>query len=379
MVLPDGTVVVPVAGDLGAVRARDTIRFSDARGRSRRVHAAAVDADGVDAVGDRTSYLVPGTELVVERLDEVVTRLEVGDLPEVSPRLEVRAGDLLDVVAGDEPARPAVIGPAPAPARIGCSLPEALPQVRVGERILFDDGLVAAVVREAAPDRLRVQILRPSHANLKPEKGINLPDTALDVPALTADDAAALEEVASIVDLVSLSFVERPSDVAAVLDVLGRLGAPHVGLILKIETRRAFEALPLLLLEAMRHERVAVMVARGDLAVEVGFERLAEVQEEILWLCEAAHVPVIWATQVLESLAKVGQPTRAEITDAATGSRAECVMLNKGPYVTEAVRVLDDVLGRMRQHQDKRTWLLRRLAVSDVLGALVAGSSHAAP
>ena len=106
------------------------------------------------------------------------------------------------------------------------------------------------------------------------------------------------------------------------------------------------------------------MVARGDLAVEVGFARSAEVQEELLWLCEAAHVPVIWGTQVLETLAKKGLATRAEVTDAAMSSRAECVMLNKGPYMVEAVRFLADVLTRMHSHQDKKQTLLRRLAVS---------------
>jgi pyruvate kinase len=115
----------------------------------------------------------------------------------------------------------------------------------------------------------------------------------------------------------------------------------------------------------MRHPPVAVMVARGDLGVEVGFERLSEVQEEILWLCEAAHVPVIWATQVLESLAKGGMPSRAEVTDAAMGSRAECVMLNKGPYIHETLRFLTDVLGRMEEHQHKKSSRLRKLRVSD--------------
>ena len=95
--------------------------------------------------------------------------------------------------------------------------------------------------------------------------------------------------------------------------------------------------------------------------MECGFERLAEVQEEILWLCEAAHVPVIWATQVLETLAKKGSPSRAEITDAAMGERAECVMLNKGPHVLEAVRVLDDILRRMQGHQAKKRPMLRAL------------------
>lgn len=103
------------------------------------------------------------------------------------------------------------------------------------------------------------------------------------------------------------------------------------------------------------------MIARGDLAVECGFERLAEVQEEILWLCEAAHVRVIWATQVLETLAKEGMPSRAEVTDAAMAHRAECVMLNKGPYIAQAVKVLDDILRRMRGHQAKNRSMLREL------------------
>jgi pyruvate kinase len=113
------------------------------------------------------------------------------------------------------------------------------------------------------------------------------------------------------------------------------------------------------------------MIARGDLAVEIGYERLAEVQEEILLLCEAAHVPVIWATQVLESLAKRGAPTRAEVTDAAAASRAECVMLNKGPFVAETIEVLDDIVGRMRGHLAKRTPTLRRLAVTSPLAERV--------
>ena len=137
------------------------------------------------------------------------------------------------------------------------------------------------------------------------------------------------------------------------------------GILLKIETQHGREQLPRLLLAAMRTAPVGVMIARGDLAVECGYERLAEVQEEILWLCEAAHVPVVWATQVLESLAKTGTPSRAEITDAAMGERAECVMLNKGPYILEAVTALDDILRRMQEHQHKKSAMLRRLHISE--------------
>jgi pyruvate kinase len=106
------------------------------------------------------------------------------------------------------------------------------------------------------------------------------------------------------------------------------------------------------------------MIARGDLALEVGYGRLAEVQEEILWLCEAAHVPVIWATQVLESLSKNGMPTRAEVTDAAMSQRAECVMLNNAPHVLSTIRILDDILQRMDAHQKKKSATLRLLRVS---------------
>jgi len=89
-----------------------------------------------------------------------------------------------------------------------------------------------------------------------------------------------------------------------------------------------------------------------------------ELQEEIMWMAEAAHVSVIWATQVLENVAKTGQPSRAEITDAAMAERAECVMLNKGPYVVQAVEMLDDALTRMRAHQMKKVSLLRQLDVA---------------
>ena len=127
-----------------------------------------------------------------------------------------------------------------------------------------------------------------------------------------------------------------------------------VPLILKIETAQAFHHLPELLLEAMRSPIVGVMIARGDLAVEGGYPRLAEVQEEILWLCEAAHLPVIWATEVLDKLARTGRPSRAEVTDAAMAQQAECIMLNKGPYVDMAIAMLDDILIRMAGHQRKK-------------------------
>jgi pyruvate kinase len=129
-------------------------------------------------------------------------------------------------------------------------------------------------------------------ARLRAEKGINLPDTKLRISALTAKDREDLEFATKYGDLVSLSFVRRPEDVAELIQELDRLGAKRTGIILKIENRPAVEALPRILLTAMGRPITAVMVARGDLGVEIGFERMAEIQEEMLWICEAAHVPV---------------------------------------------------------------------------------------
>jgi pyruvate kinase len=137
-----------------------------------------------------------------------------------------------------------------------------------------------------------------------------------------------------------------------------------VAVLLKIETAAAFAQLPALLLAAMRRPRYGVMVARGDLAVEVGFGRLSEVQEEMLWLCESAHAPVMWATQVLDTMARTGAPSRAEVTDAAMAGRSEAVMLNKGPFMNDVLALLRDVLARMTLHESKKMHLLRRLTVS---------------
>lgn len=249
-------------------------------------------------------------------------------------------------------------------ATIACTLPEVFAQVCIGERIFFDDGRIGGVIREIGSTGLVIEITQAGRdgGRLAGDKGINLPDSQLDLPALTDKDIEDLAVVARQADLVGLSFVQWGSDIDALRSRLDALGAHEIGVILKIETRRAFENLPELLLSAMASRTAGVMIARGDLAVECGYERLAEVQEEILWATEAAHMPVIWATQVLETLAKTGKPSRAEITDAAMGERAECVMLNKGPHILDAMRVLDDILTRMQSHQAKKRSLLRALA-----------------
>ena len=264
------------------------------------------------------------------------------------------------------------------PAMIGVAQPDFLEHVLVGERIKLDDGKIGGVIRAIDEDKITVEIVhaRAKGSMLLAEKGINLPESELRVPPLTTDDIDALEFVAIHADMLGYSFVRTESDIYDLQLRLQKLGAENVGIILKIETRQAFEQLPSLLLAAMRSTRVGVMIARGDLAVECGYQRLAEVQEEILWICEAAHVPVIWATQVLESLAKEGVPSRSEITDAATAVRAECVMLNKGPYIVNAVRALDDILKRMEGHHHKSCSTLRKLRVAELFQTCPSAKSN---
>jgi pyruvate kinase len=199
---------------------------------------------------------------------------------------------------------------------------------------------------------------------IRSDKGINFPDTDFEVASLTDKDKHDLHFIAEHADMIGYSFVQTEADLSALLDELelcrpSQRAAP--ALVLKIETKKAVRNLPALIVRAAGKLPTAVMIARGDLAIELGYARIAEIQEEILWLCEAAHVPVIWATQVLEGMAKQGFPSRAEVTDAAMAGRAECVMLNKGPHIVATVHMLATVLQRMQGHQHKKTPQLRVL------------------
>ena len=357
---------------LRRVQLDDTFEFIDARGRKRTLRVTDFAPAGEPVCEcDRTAYLVSGTVLTHRRgKKRAIVDGEVGALPARPGEIMLRTGDSLEFVLRDGPGRErriALDGTVLCPAMVSCEVAEVFACLQPGQRVLFDDGRIGTVVREAAAERALLEVVRcpDGGARLRAEKGINLPDTVLALRALTEHDREPLAFAARHADIVSASFVQQPDDVERLLELLAEQGAHDVALALKIETATGFSNLPELLLAAMRHPGgVAVMVARGDLAVEVGFERLAEVQEEILWLCEAAHVPVIWATQVLDGLARDGMPSRAEVSDAAMSGRAECVMLNKGPFIVEAVGFLADVLERMRAHQEKKNALLRALSIS---------------
>ncbi len=362
----DASLEVPPAF-LKSLALGDQLRLTDARSSKRVLDIAAVGPDGCWAESQRTCYFSSDTRLSAER-DGASTGAEatVSGIAPTHVPIPLATGDSLILTQELTPGRAATCdraGRVLNPATIGCTLPQIFDDVRAGERVWIDDGRIGGVIERKEPDRLHVRIThtRARGARLNADKGINLPESELRLPAMTDKDRADLAFVARHADMVALSFVNTVEDVRTLRELLTPFGESQPAIVLKIETKRGFENLPAMLLEAMKAPRFGVMIARGDLAVECGFERLAEVQEEILWICEAAHAPVIWATQVLENLAKDGQPSRAEITDAAMSHRAECVMLNKGPYVMDAVHVLDDILRRMHGHQDKKRSMLREL------------------
>jgi pyruvate kinase len=275
------------------------------------------------------------------------------------------------VFAGDTILLARAIQPrfAETPFQMTCSAPEVLDRLAPGAAVSIDDGALHGVIAGAVPDGFLVRIARGKlgGVKLRAEKGLNFPNVDLGLDPLTDKDRGDLDFIAAHADLIGYSFVQTAGHVEALQAELARRTAdwrrfPLVG---KIETPLAVRNLPEIIVAAAGRQPFAVMIARGDLAVEMGFERVAELQEEILWVCEAAHVPVIWATQVLEDLVKEGLPSRGEMTDAAMAARAECVMLNKGPNVCGAVEVLDRLLRRMAEHQVKKTPTLRALHAWD--------------
>lgn len=364
------TPLIPVTpAFVRALRPRDRIQLRDARDRLR-VFTVTRRAEGLAWVRcNRTAYVVAGSTLRVMSKDRKGLHGQVGALPPVEMPLRLAPGDHLvltrDQVPGEWPKTDSQ-GNVIQPARVACTLPEVFGQVVPGEAVWLDDGKFGAVVHAVAPGEidLRITHARPQGQDLRSDKGINFPDSRLDISGLTHFDVSLLPFVAAHADLVGLSFVREASDVFDLQNRMTALGRRDMPLVLKIETRRAFENLPSLLLASMRGPCSGVMIARGDLAIECGYERLAEIQEEVLWLAEAAHMPAVWATQVLENATKTGQPSRAEVTDAAMAERAESVMLNKGPYIARTVRILDDILRRMEEHQSKKRSMLRRLNVA---------------
>ncbi|MCB1486909.1 MAG: pyruvate kinase [Bauldia sp.] len=296
-------------------------------------------------------------------MDIAGPKVRTGYVMTPQDRSRVFVGDVILLSREAQPSAPET------PFQMTCTTPEVLDRIGVGDRVSIDDGKLHGVISAEALGGFLVKIERGKlgGVKLRSEKGLNFPTADLGLDPLTDKDREDLDFIVAHADLVGHSFVQTAEHVAALQKELAHRTPDwrRLGLVGKIETPRAVRNLPEIIVQAAGRQPFAAMIARGDLAVEMGFERVAEMQEEIMWLCEAAHVPAIWATQVLEDLVKDGLPSRGEMTDAAMSGRAECVLLNKGPNVALAVEVLDRLLGRMGEHQIKKTPTLRALHAWD--------------
>jgi len=371
--LAEDEIKLPVSEEwLGLTDLGDEILFKDARNKSRKMKIATVNGKRRYARCYDSAYITSGTRLTVTIQDNKKRNTVVGEVPAVEQRIELCPGDLLilnrEPIPG-EPARFDEDGNLIQAAHISCTLPEIFNDVKEGEPILLDDGKFEGVIRCLEKEKIEVEITyaKGQKASLKADKGINLPESNLSVKGLTEKDKNDLKFITQHADVVNMSFVNSAQDVEDMISELDKLNAPDLGIIFKIETISGFRNLPSILLTAMRRPAIGIMIARGDLAIEVGWKHLARIQEEILWLCEAAHIPIVWATQVLESQAKKGRPSRAEITDAASAQRAECVMLNKGPHIAETIRMLDDIMSSMEAYHLKKAPLIPTLKTTDYL------------
>src|SRR5438067_13404451 len=256
-------------------------------------------------------------------------KLRVGDLP--APRVLLKDEEVFvvgELVAanGELPVAPAVIG-------------EVL---RPGHDILIDDGLVRLAVEDVASGRARCRVV--VGGEVKSHKGVNLPGVPVPIPSLTKKDLDDLQFALGLgADFVALSFVRAAADVRDLQAIIRQYGSP-ARVIAKIEKAEAVEAF-----EDVLHETDAVMVARGDLGVEIGAATVPLLQKRIILRCLEVGKPVITATQMLESMIEHAEPTRAEASDVANAilDGTSAVMLSAetatGAYPVEAVETMDRI------------------------------------
>ncbi len=329
----------------------DKLKFKDTRNKNRVLRVLEVINPTKIRVSSESTCYVGNNSKIVTKSGHL---FKVRDVKPRPVQIQVQKGDHLNIYR--DGSKLGHTASDTEPAGVATMLPEALNHVEIGDSVFIDDGKIGGIVIDINEEYVQLEIVTSSinTAKIKEEKGLNFPNTALGLPALTHQDLEDLQFVVQHADTVGLSFVHSPQDLEDLHKALIELGRPHLAVVAKIETVDAIQNLARIILSGLNFHSFGIMIARGDLAVEVGFENMSIVQEDILCMCDAAHIPVIWATQVLENLAKLGVPARAEITDAAMGHRAECVMLNKGPHIVEAVRVLSKLLTAEARHHVKK-------------------------
>ncbi|BDD04888.1 pyruvate kinase [Aureibacter tunicatorum] len=359
------------ANDFEKIKLKDIVSFRDTRNKARSLTVEDLNDKYAVLSCAKTSYVSDTTRYNIKRNKEIIASGFFKNIAFIEGFIMVNTGDVIIISNTDEKGKNAIFNNKKeliSNAMVSCQVENLYTDTKAGEKIIFDDGEIEGKIIEIRKDKLFVKITytKPEGAKLKADKGINLPNSNLQIQGLTDKDRQDLKFICKNADMVNFSFVNSACDVHDLYKEFEKLNAPKkLGVIYKIETKKGFNNLPNILLTAFKRDKIGVMIARGDLAVECGWQNLAEIQEELLRICEAAHVPIIWATQVLENLAKKGRPSRAEISDASLGQRAECVMLNKGPYIIHAIKTLDSILCKMAKHRNKKASMLPNLNITE--------------
>ncbi|TVQ10249.1 MAG: pyruvate kinase [Leptolyngbya sp. DLM2.Bin27] len=266
-------------------------------------------------------------------------KIRVGQLP--TGAVELIEGATIDLVPLDQVAT--------VPGSIGIDYPYLAEEAQPGMQILLDDGLLELQIEAVIEDKTTCRVIQGG--TLKSRKGVNLPELNLRLPSLTVKDEQDLAfGVSQGVDIVSLSFVRQAQDILTLKALLAKLGASHTPVLAKIEKPQAIQNLDEILAVVD-----AVMVARGDLGVEMRAEKVPMLQKHIIRECNRRSIPVITATQMLESMIQNPRPTRAEASDVANAilDGTDAVMLSGesavGAFPVRAVEMLARIASDVEQ------------------------------
>lgn len=249
--------------------------------------------------------------------------------------------------------------------------------VEVGSHVLIDDGLIELEVIEKGAKEVTCRIL--NSGTVKNKKGVNLPNVRLNLPGITEKDRAdIIFGIEQNVDFVAASFVRRASDVLEIRELLAAHNAEHIQIIPKIENQEGIDNI-----DAILEVSDGLMIARGDMGVEIPAEEVPVVQKMLIKKCNALGKPVITATQMLDSMQRNPRPTRAEASDVANAilDGTDAIMLSgetaAGSYPVESVAMMDKIARRMESgHQYKDIFRNRvknaGLSITDAIGQSVA-------
>ncbi|TWI56854.1 pyruvate kinase [Halalkalibacter nanhaiisediminis] len=329
--------------DIRLLNKGDMLDFQDYRNKKRTFTVdSKLSTDCVMVTIDETAYLT--NETILLNLKKNI-ELRVGGIEPVPADIFVKRGDSLRIYL--DPLKEGHSQTEADMAGVSVTIPKAFKNVQPNDLIFIDDGKIKGKVKSVSQTFIEVTIISPDKVRkIKEDKGVNLPNSlvSLNVPALTSKDKEDLTFVLENSDIVGISFVHHPRDLKQLKQILKQYNKTDMPIIAKIETKDAVENFSNIIFEGLSFEHFGVMIARGDLAIELGYGELTIVQEEILSLCRAAHIPVILATQILENLAKKGIPSRSELADLSFGNQFDCLMLNKGPYMADTISFITETL-----------------------------------